>query len=79
MVERSYEKYLTDECKSQKHYKQKLENMSKSSRTSEEDKVKLTKKLAAFDLTRCLELEDLFPRGVPQKDRVNRRTDTDEF
>lgn len=74
MVERSYERYLADECKTQKEYKKKLERMSTNTRISEEDRHKLTKKLAGFDLTRCIELEDLFPQSVPVKNRVNRQT-----
>lgn len=73
MVERSYERYLVDECKNQKEYKKKLERMTSNTRISEVDRNKLAKKLAGFDLTRCLELEDLFPESVPVKDRVNRR------
>lgn len=73
MVERSYERYLVDECKNQKEYKKKLERMTSNNRISEVDRNKLAKKLAGFDLTRCLELEDLFPESVPVKDRVNRR------
>lgn len=74
MVERSYERYLMEECKNQKDYKKKLERMSTNTRISEEDRNKLTKKLAGFDLTRCVELEDLFPESVPAKNRVNRQT-----
>jgi len=75
MVERSYERYLMEECKNQKDYKRKLEKMSINSRIPEEDRNKLAKKLAGFDLSRCMELEDLFPHSVPLQDRVTRRSE----
>jgi hypothetical protein len=79
MVERSYERYLTDECKNQKDYKKKLERMTANTRISEVDRNKLAKKLAGFDLTRCVELEDLFPESVPVKNRVNRQQVSEEL
>ena len=72
MVERSYERYLMDECKNQKDYRNRLEKMSTNTRIAEEDRKKLVKKLAGYDLTRCVELEDLFPEAVPTKNRVKR-------
>jgi len=75
MVERSYERYLTDECKSQKNYKAKLETMSKNTRLSSADRAKLSRKLAGFGLTRCVELEDLFPESVPVMDRANKKSE----
>ncbi|KAL7541130.1 hypothetical protein ACHAXR_012043 [Thalassiosira sp. AJA248-18] len=73
MVERSYERYLLDECKNQKAYKRKLEILSSKSKISDVERANLVKKANGFDLTRCLELEDLFPQSVPQKDRVKRQ------
>ena len=75
MVERSYERYLMDECKNQKDYRNRLEKMSSNTRISEEDRKKLAKKLAGYDLTRCVELEDLFPDAVPAKNKVKRRSE----
>ena len=74
MVERSYERYLVDECKNQKAYKRKLEILSTKKKVSDQERLKLEKKANGFELTRCIELEDLFPSSVPEKNRVNRRT-----
>lgn len=70
MVEKSYERYLVDECKTQKEYKRKLELLSAKKRVSEDERARLVKKAAGFQLTRCLELEDLFPHSVPAKDKI---------
>jgi len=75
MVERSYERYLSDECKSQKVYKRKLELLSVKSKITEAERENLMRKSRGFELTRCLELEDLFPRSVPAKDRVDRHSE----
>mmetsp|Transcript_19654 Transcript_19654/g.42313 ORF Transcript_19654/g.42313 Transcript_19654/m.42313 type:complete len:454 (+) Transcript_19654:190-1551(+) len=75
MVERSYERYLVDECKNQKAYKRKLEILSTKKKVSDQERLKLEKKANGFELTRCIELEDLFPSSVPEKNRVNRRTE----
>ena len=60
MVERAYEQYLVDECDSQIRYKKSLQRKA----SNEKDPVqqqKQTKTAAEFSLTRCSELEDLFP------------------
>mmetsp|Transcript_6471 Transcript_6471/g.9707 ORF Transcript_6471/g.9707 Transcript_6471/m.9707 type:complete len:202 (+) Transcript_6471:3-608(+) len=75
MVERSYERYLSDECKNQKAYKRKLELLSAKGRITEAERENLMRKARGFELTRCLELEDLFPRAVPAKDRVDRHSE----
>ena len=67
MVERSYERYLVDECKNQKAYKRKLELLSTKSTISEQERKHLNKKASDFELTRCVELEDLFPDSVSSK------------
>jgi hypothetical protein len=74
MVENSYRVYLVDECKVQKAYKKKLEALStKKGRTiTEAERTNLAKKANGFELTRCIELEDLFPQSVSPKDRVKR-------
>ena len=66
LVERSYERYLVAECQSQKAYKSKLERLAKQATSSN---TVLDKKAQDFELTRCTELEDLFPQYVPQKAR----------
>lgn len=75
IVERSYQRYLLDECKNQKDYKKKLERMTTNTRIQEEDRNKLKRKLDGFDLTRCVELEDLFPESVPVRERVMRQSE----
>ena len=47
--------------------------MSKNTRLSNADRAKLSRKLAGFDLTRCVELEDLFAESVPVKNRANKK------
>ena len=75
MVERSYEAYLVEECKNQKLYKRRLEKRASSThRTLKEDERSVLKKKAEeFELSRCMELEDLFPKSVLEKDRVKRQ------
>ena len=72
MVEKGYEKYLFAECKNQKAHKRKLEILSTKTTISQVERANLIKKAEGFGLTRCLELEDLFPGSVREKDRVNR-------
>ncbi|KAL3816984.1 hypothetical protein ACHAXA_010104 [Cyclostephanos tholiformis] len=76
MVENSYRGYLVEECKVQKAYKRKLETLStKKGRITEAERENLAKKANGFELTRCIELEDLFPRSVSPKDRVKRHSE----
>ena len=61
MVEAAYEQYLVKECNSQVKYKRRLQQEAKD----ESDEALLQKKLqraTEFELTRCVELEDLFPK-----------------
>jgi len=61
MVERAYEHYLVQECSSQEQYKKKLQTAAKGENDPQEQARKL--KLAEeFELSRCSELVDLFPR-----------------
>jgi hypothetical protein len=63
MVETAYEKYLVTECKSQQQYKRSLErSAAKRHGMSQKDRENLMKKAADFELSRCTELEDLFPK-----------------
>ena len=61
MVERSYEKYLTSECKNQRKYKQTLEqNAAYRKGLSDMERERELKKARQFQLTRCEEWDDLF-------------------
>jgi Domain of unknown function (DUF1977) len=62
MVERAYEDYLVNECKTQLEYKKQLETSANQQGASEEGRRKAQERAAAFALSRCEELEDLFPR-----------------
>eukprot|EP00531_Pseudo-nitzschia_arenysensis_P007200 CAMPEP_0116151554 /NCGR_PEP_ID=MMETSP0329-20121206/20161_1 /TAXON_ID=697910 /ORGANISM="Pseudo-nitzschia arenysensis, Strain B593" /LENGTH=449 /DNA_ID=CAMNT_0003648179 /DNA_START=85 /DNA_END=1434 /DNA_ORIENTATION=+ len=60
MVERAYENYLIDECNAQRKYKKSLLAEAKTKMTEEE--IQLAKRTAEkFELSRCVELNDLFP------------------
>ena len=60
MVQRAYEVYLVDECNSQRKYKKTLLAESKNKPTPEE--IEFAKRTAEkFELSRCVELNDLFP------------------
>mmetsp|Transcript_14485 Transcript_14485/g.39926 ORF Transcript_14485/g.39926 Transcript_14485/m.39926 type:complete len:456 (-) Transcript_14485:749-2116(-) len=61
MVESTYEKYLVNECKKQKSYKQALK-LDATKAPTEEAKLKARKRAAEFVLGRCDELTDLFPK-----------------
>ena len=60
LVEKTYEKYLVHECNNQEKLKRKLENEAMAS--TGEDKDRKLKRVQDFELTRCNELNDLFPR-----------------
>lgn len=60
LVEKTYEQYLVDNCKSQKAYKRQLEATARKMPSSDA-KERSAKKAAEFELTRCDELNDLFP------------------
>ena len=68
MVENAYENYLVNECNSQKKYKRKLiAEAEKKPTPEEEDKAK---KIAfEFELSRCVELNELFPLKHAGKQR----------
>mmetsp|Transcript_12044 Transcript_12044/g.22533 ORF Transcript_12044/g.22533 Transcript_12044/m.22533 type:complete len:445 (-) Transcript_12044:36-1370(-) len=66
MVENSYKTFLVNECNNQKKYKFSLEKQAMQSRDmSEEDKQKQLKKASEFELSRCIELQELY--GIPEK------------
>eukprot|EP00980_Cylindrotheca_fusiformis_P001513 scaffold346_cov116-Cylindrotheca_fusiformis.AAC.27 len=60
MVETAYETYLVTECKSQRKYKKTLLEEANSKPTKEEQEI--AKRIATqYELSRCVELNDLFP------------------
>jgi Domain of unknown function (DUF1977) len=68
MVENSYQQYLVDECLSQKRYKKQLQYVAQ--RMPESDaRERSMKKANEFELSRCTELEDLFPVRTQQTKR----------
>jgi hypothetical protein len=90
MVENSYRTYLQAECKAQRSYKKRLETLGGtatittqqkkkkdgSSNKNDAERANIAKKAASFELTRCIELEDLFPQYIAEKDRVNVKKST---
>lgn len=69
MVERAYEQYLLDECNKQSNYKAGLEKQARKEKDPQRQQV-AARRAAEFDLTRCTELDDLFPeRRRKQKQR----------
>ena len=72
LVERNYEKYLQSECKAQMKYRDKLINRGKfdySSNLSAKEKEEALKEAEEFKLSRCIELDELFPSGSKKKRR----------
>jgi len=62
MVENSYHQYLVAECKNQEEYKVDLVKKAKTSNgLTEAEREKQMKKAERFELSRCIELEGLFP------------------
>jgi hypothetical protein len=62
MVEVAYEQYLIEECTKQRNYKKRLQvNANTLKMVSEEDKARKIKQADEFELSRCLELGDLYP------------------
>lgn len=60
MVEKAYENYLVNECNSQKKFKRKL--LAEVDRKVTPAEAEKARRIAAeYDLTRCVELNDLFP------------------
>lgn len=65
MVERAYEQYLVDECKNQVNYKRKLESEAQKVVDANE-RMQQFERASKLELSRCSELEDLFPRRKQQ-------------
>ena len=60
MVQDAYENYLVNECTNQRKFKEHLERDARRKPIAEE-RDKLLKQAAEYELTRCTELVDLFP------------------
>ncbi len=60
MVENAYENYLVNECNSQKKYKRKLLTEAERKASTQESE-KAQRIAAEFELSRCAELNELFP------------------
>jgi hypothetical protein len=61
MVEKSYKTYLVNECSNQKTYQNSLERQAKDGRgKTEADRQRQLRKAQEFELSRCIELGELF-------------------
>lgn len=60
MVENAYENYLVNECNSQKKFKRKLLAEAEKKATPQETE-KAQRIAAEYELSRCVELNELFP------------------
>ena len=69
-MERAYEEYLVDECKKQGSYKTSLERKSQQERNAAERQRK-AQKAHEFELSRCMELDDLFPNRRKGRNAFN--------
>lgn len=68
MVERSYHEYLASECRNQRMYKKQLEK--EAAKSPVEEREKNLEKAQEFELSRCIELQDLFPqKNAPEYKR----------
>ena len=61
MVEGAYENYLVKECKKQKSYRSSLESEARR-KASPEEQERALREAREFELTRCFELDELFPQ-----------------
>jgi hypothetical protein len=68
MVEKAYEQYLVDECKSQQKYRTRLVKVAQKEENTDEANKKM-KVAEEFELSRCNELGDLFPKRVDKSGR----------
>jgi Domain of unknown function (DUF1977) len=60
MVQAAYENYLINECRQQARYKRRLQ-IDAEREKEEEERNRKSKMAADFELSRCIELDDLFP------------------
>lgn len=64
MVEKTYHNYLVNECNNQATYKKRLEKDAREKTgVTEEERNRLLRRAEEFELSRCTELENLFPPG----------------
>jgi len=76
MVERSYEEYLVKECNAQRKFKTDLEykaTYGHHPNLSQKDRERELMKAKEFQLTRCIELDDLFPNSSKSRNRNYKR------
>lgn len=66
MVERAYEQYLFDECSKQSTYKASLEKAARKEKDAARQQLQM-RRAAEFELSRCTELDDLFPNRQKAK------------
>jgi len=62
MVENAYEAYLVSECRRQREHKRRLELAAANKVGTEEERARELKRAEEYELSRCTELQDLFPR-----------------
>uniref|UniRef100_A0A7S2PL89 J domain-containing protein n=1 Tax=Leptocylindrus danicus TaxID=163516 RepID=A0A7S2PL89_9STRA len=73
MVEKSYENYLTGECRAEKKHRDKMVHNAKySAEVGESERESVLAEVRNMKLARCLELDELFPAKTSKKQR--RRT-----
>jgi len=61
MVEKSYKTYLVNECSNQKVYKKSLEKQAMNRKgMTEADRQRHLRKAQEFELSRCIEFQELF-------------------
>jgi hypothetical protein len=61
MVELAYEQFLLDECTKQQNYKVRLQQNAVKE-TDADEKFRKEKLAQEFELARCIELTDLYPK-----------------
>jgi len=66
MVENAYENYLDHECKKQKVYKKQLEKEANKPKLTHVERTRRLRQAQEYELSRCQEHEDLFPRSKNQ-------------
>lgn len=62
LVERTYNQYLDNECNEQKKHKRQLQKAARKLSDSDPKKERQLRKADAYELSRCDELQDLFPK-----------------
>lgn len=65
-VEKAYEQFLVDECDSERRFKENLQKRARKQKDPVERKKKVDK-ANAYEMKRCAELKDLFPKQRKRK------------